>query len=72
MLKQLLTGKDNETQDFIRWLGVLSVLIGLGLEIYVIVWLKQVFDLTQFGLGMGAVFTSLGAALNLKSDTEPS
>ena len=71
IIKQLLTGKDNQTHDFVRWLGVLAVLVALGLTVYVVVWRSQPFDLQQFGVGMGSVFAALGAALKLKETTEP-
>jgi preprotein translocase subunit SecG len=71
IIKQLLTGKDNQTHDFVRWLGVLAVLVALGLTVYVVVWRGQPFDLQQFGVGMGSVFAALGAALKLKETTEP-
>ncbi|MEX3628323.1 MAG: hypothetical protein VB138_01455 [Burkholderia sp.] len=71
IIKQLLTGKDNQTHDFVRWLGVLAVLVALGLTVYVVVWRGQPFDLQRFGVGMGSVFAALGAALKLKETTEP-
>lgn len=71
-LVQLFTGKDNYTHDLVRWLGALTVLVALGLTIYVVVWRRQCFDLQQFGIGMGAVFAALGTALKLKETTEPS
>ena len=43
----------------------------LGLQIYVVVWKGQPFDLQAFGIGMGALCASVGAALNLKAKTEP-
>ncbi len=71
IINQLLTGKDNHTHDFVRWLGVLSVLVALVLTVYVVVWRSQIFDLQQFGIGMGSVFAAIGAALKLKETTEP-
>jgi len=71
ILTQLLTGKDNQTHDIVRWLGMLTVLEALGLTIYVVVIRGQPLDLQQFGIGMGAVFTTLGIALKLKESTEP-
>jgi ABC-type enterobactin transport system permease subunit len=52
-------------------LAVLAFLVGLGLTIYAVAWKGQSFDLTQFGLGIGAMLAALGAALKLKEDTEP-
>lgn len=71
ILQDLLTGKDGVTHDVVRWLAVLSVVVGLSLAVYVVVWKGQPFDLQSFGLGIGAVFLSVGGALKLKAETEP-
>lgn len=44
IIKQLLTGKDNQTHDLVRWLGILVVFIALALTIYTVVWRGQAFD----------------------------
>ena len=67
----LLTGVDNKTYDLGRWAGALSFISGIGLEIYVVGWKGQPFDFTQFGLGVAAMATGIGAMLRLKQDTEP-
>jgi hypothetical protein len=73
IIKQLLTGKDNQTHDVIRWLAVLAIVVALGLQIHVVAILKtQAFDMQAFGIGLGAVFTAVGAALKLKEGSEPS
>lgn len=69
---QLLTGRDGVTHDVVRWLAVLSIIVGLALAVYVVVWKGQPFSLQDFGLGIGAMFLSVGGALKLKADTEPS
>lgn len=69
---QLLTGRDGATHDVVRWLAVLSIIVGLALAVYVVVWKGQPFSLQDFGLGIGAMFLSVGGALKLKADTEPS
>jgi hypothetical protein len=71
VLKHILTGKDGVTHDIIRWLAVLAAAMGLGLEFYWVVIRQQPFDLQQFGIGCGALFVSVGAALALKANTEP-
>ena len=71
VVQQLLTGKDGITHDVIRWLAVLSIVVGLALAVFVVVWRSQPFSLQDFGLGMGAVFLSVGGALKLKETTEP-
>lgn len=72
VITQLLTGKDGYTHDVVRWLAVLSIVVGLSLAVYVVVWKGQPFSLQDFGLGIGAVFLSVGGALKLKEGTEPS
>lgn len=70
-ITNITTGIDNRTHDVARVLAVLSFVVGLGLTVYTVVWKNQVFDLQQFGIGVGAMFAGLGAALVLKKDTEP-
>ena len=70
-LNNITTGKDNVTHDVARVLAIISFLVGLGLTIYTVTWKGQTFDLVQFGLGIGAMMTGLGVALNLKAKTEP-
>ncbi len=71
-ISQMFTEVDNVTYDAIRVLAVISIVVALGLEIAVTVW-KMIhpdatvtFDLTNYGLGLGAVFLSVGGALKLK------
>jgi hypothetical protein len=71
IFKQLLTGKDGETHDIARWLGALSVLVFLGITIDVVVVQRCAWNMTEFGIGIGAVFASVGAFIRLKQDSEP-
>jgi hypothetical protein len=71
-LKQLVTGKDNQTHDIVRWAALLGVIQALGLTIYDVVGNNIHFDLQNFGIGMGALLGATGAALGMKKDTEPS
>lgn len=70
-IKQLLTGKDNQTHDIVRWIAALGSLQGLGLSIYDVVVHHNPFDIQQFGIGLGAMLAGVGAALGFKKDTEP-
>ena len=74
-LLDMLTESDNRTMDVIRVLAVLAVAIGLSLQVWVVIrWtgpLPQEFDFQAFGLGLGAVFAGVGAALRLKPESEP-
>ncbi len=71
IVRQLLTGRDNATHDVARWLAVASFAVGLGLTIYVTVVRGAPFSLTEFGLGIGALFVGAGAAIKLKEGSEP-
>ncbi len=70
-ITNITTGIDNRTHDVARVLAILSFVVGLSLTVYTVVWKNQVFDLQQFGIGVGSMFAGLGAALLLKKDTEP-
>lgn len=71
VLRDLLTGVDGVTHDFMRYIGLGGALTALGLQIYVVVVKGQPFDLQAFGIGIGALSASVGAALHMKKDTEP-
>lgn len=71
VLRQLLTGSDNETHDFMRWIGFGGAIVMLGLQVYVVVVQGQAFDFQASGIGLGAMCGGVGAALGLKRDTEP-
>ena len=68
ILKQLLTESDNVTHDIYRYLALVSILVGLGLMIYSVVWQGKEFDMQAFGVGVGALFTGVGIALGLKKE----
>ena len=70
-LRHLVTGKDNQTHDVVRWGALLGTLQALGLTVYDVVIHAAHFNLQEFGLGMGALLGATGAALGLKKDTEP-
>lgn len=73
--KDLVTDVDNSTYDTIRVLAVLSVVIGLCLQVWVVIrWfgpLPQPFDFQQFGIGLAAVFSGVGVALKLQPPVPP-
>jgi len=70
-IKNIGTGKDGETHDVIRWTAIWTTVTALGLTIYNVMYKGMVFDIQSFGIGMGAVFAAVGAALKLKETTEP-
>jgi hypothetical protein len=67
----MTTGVDNETHDVVRVVGLVGALTALGLQIYVVTWKSQPFDFQAFGIGLGALLASVGAALGMKEKTEP-
>ena len=69
--KQILTGKDNETFDFVRVLAVVGAVEGLALMGYTVVYRGEHFDFTTFGTGLGVLLAAASAALYAKKDTEP-
>lgn len=70
-IKDILTGIDNDTYDIGRTGFLLGLLTFLGLEIFVVGFKGAVFDMVAFGTAFGLMIAALGAALHLKSKTEP-
>lgn len=68
VLRTMLTESDNSTHDIFRYMALASVLVGLGLECYVVLR-GQPFDLQQFGTGIGLLLTGAGVALKLKPES---
>jgi hypothetical protein len=71
VLRMLVTGKDNETHDLVRWLCLVGAIQGLALVCYTVIVKGQAFDLQTFGLGFGALLAATGVALGAKAHTEP-
>lgn len=70
IIKQCLTNADNETASLIKILSMLTVLVGLGLSIFDVVKMGRPFDIQSFGIGMGALFGLVGAALGVSFNSE--
>ena len=76
-LTQMFTGRDNFTVDAIRVLAVVAVFVGVGLDVFVVVWkalhpdATVTFDLIAYGTGLGGLILAAGGALRLKAETEP-
>lgn len=71
VLRQILTGRDNATQDVARWSWVfciLSLIVAAGLNAYVG---HPVIDLIALATAEGLVVAAHSAALKIKADTEP-
>lgn len=69
---QLVTGKDGQTHDLVKWSAVLGTLQGLGLTAYDTIVNHVHFDIQSFGIGLGALLAAVGAALKFKDGTEAS
>ena len=69
-LKNLMTGRDNLTYDLGRVLWCAAFVAGVTADITAYMLGKE-FNLTDFGLGVGALLTAGGLALKLKENTEP-
>ena len=69
-IMQLFTGKDNKTLDLGRVLWAQAVFVFLGVAGYQ-VYQGTPIDFMNFGTGIAAVLAAGGAAIGLKSSTEP-
>ena len=69
-LSQMLTGKDNATQDIGRWSWMVSLLAVVGTAAANLVHGVAV-DLVQLATALGAVAGAHGVSIMAKKDTEP-
>ena len=70
ILRDLFTGKDNETHDLGRWSWAITTLATIAGGIFNAVHAGAV-DLLQFAQAIGALVLAHGGALWAKKDTEP-
>ena len=68
-LNQLLTGKDNHTQDIARWSWLISLLAVIALAGYEA--LHGAVSLRELAEAFGIVAGAHGAAVMMKKDAEP-
>jgi len=68
-LNQLLTGKDNHTQDIARWSWMICLLAIIALAGYEV--MHGTVSLREVAEAFGIVAGAHGAAVMLKKDTEP-
>ena len=69
ILKQLLTGKDNETYDLgrVSWLvGIVAIITLAGYEV-----MHATISLRELAESLGIVSAAGGASVAMKSKTEP-
>jgi hypothetical protein len=71
LLQSVFTGKDNATQDVVKWMAMAAFVIGMSLQVYQVVIKGSLFDLQNYSIGVGTLLVTLGAALKIKETTEP-
>lgn len=64
-VRSLLTNNDNETFCVVRVGGLLAILVGLGLTIWVVIH-TGTFNLVEFGAGIGTLLGSVAGGVRLK------
>lgn len=69
-LKQLVTGKDNQTHDLGRWSWVISMTVIIGHSINNVIQSGSI-DLVQLATALSTIAGAHGLALFAKKDTEP-
>lgn len=70
-LRTAITGKDNTSTDIGRVLFGASVVVVLGLEIFVVAVRGTAFDVVSFAGAVSALLVSGGAGIAIKGHTEP-
>ena len=70
IFNDLLTGKDNQTHDLVRWSLLYSMLLLTGGLIFNAVH-TGLFDIEKFYLGSAALVGAHGFGLMMKKGTEP-
>lgn len=70
VVKDCLTVASGENYDVGRILWVISVLAGIAYAGFDLFYLKNKFDITQYGIGIGSLLAAGGAALWAKRGTE--
>jgi len=70
IISQILTGKDNQTNDIARWSWLISLAVVIGLAIYEVMN-HAGFSIREFAESVGIISGAHGAAVMMKKDTEP-
>lgn len=71
VINDLFTGPDNATHDIGRWFAALSAVSAIFFQGYAVIVHKAPFSMQEFGVGIGALATGIGALLKLKENSEP-
>lgn len=69
-IKQLVTGKDNQTHDVARWSWFTTTIATISGAIWNAAH-SGVIDLMSFAQAVGIIAGAHGAAVMMKKDTEP-
>jgi hypothetical protein len=69
-LNQLLTGKDNRTQDIARWSWMICLITVIALAGYEAV--RNTISIREVAEAFGIIAGAHGAAVMMKKDSEPS
>lgn len=64
----IVTENNNKTHCLIRWTALVGTVQGLGLQFWHVVGQNAPFDFQAFGIGLGALIATVGAALGMKKD----
>jgi hypothetical protein len=70
IINDLLTGKDNQTHDIVRWSLLYSILVLTAGLVFNAVH-TGLFDIEKFYLGSAAVVGAHGFGIMMKKGTEP-
>lgn len=70
-LRDLLTADvESKVYDLVRVGTALSLVVGLSLAVYSVVWRADPFDLASFGTGIGLILAAGGGAMWARKDRE--
>jgi len=70
ILKQLLTGKDNQPHDIARWTWLVGFIAIICIAVYEVMQAHQI-SLTELAEALGLISGAGGASVMMKKDTEP-
>jgi hypothetical protein len=70
IIKQLLTGRDNQTHDIARWSWMIGFIAVICIAVYEVMQAHQV-SLLELAEALGVVSGASGASVMMKKDTEP-
>lgn len=72
LVRDILTGKDGLSYDYVKVVGLPAILVGLHLSyMSVVLNPEHAFDIQSYGLGMGALIFGIGGGVWVKRATEP-